>query len=199
MCLTLGILLTGLVFRAASDRSAMAQSCAAEAVAVWQQEPVRCYGRLLSALASSGAHSATYSSTIRRLASQRSDSKPIHMNSSGHRVKFISPSLIPEILFLVEQIGPTATQVDDLRASISVLLQARALEAVEGIADTLAAAHDALVLVVAKGALVADAHESGRSHVGVADGAFAVTFVAEPADADARLLAAHYEIAGKTG
>ena len=53
-------------------------------------------------------------------------------------------------------------------------------------------AHDALVLVVAKGALVADADEGRGAHVAVADGAFAVAFVAEAADGDAGLLAAHY-------
>lgn len=56
----------------------------------------------------------------------------------------------------------------------------------------LAAAHDAFVLVVAKGALVADADESCGAHVAVADGAFAVAFIAEAADGDAGLLAAHY-------
>jgi hypothetical protein len=87
-------------------------------------------------------------------------------------------SLIPEILFLVEQIRPRTTQIYNLRASVSVLLQARALEAVEGIRDSFTAAHDAFVLVVAEGALVADAHEGCGAHVGVADGAFAVTFIA---------------------
>jgi hypothetical protein len=42
-------------------------------------------------------------------------------------------SLIPEILFLVEQIRPRTTQIYNLRASVSVLLQACTLEAVEGI------------------------------------------------------------------
>ena len=59
----------------------------------------------------------------------------------------------------------------------------------------LATAHDTLVLVVAEGALVADAHERCGAHVGVADGTLAVALVAEAADRDARLLAAHYEIA----
>ena len=58
----------------------------------------------------------------------------------------------------------------------------------------LATAHDTLVLVVAEGALVADASESGGPHVGVADGALAVAFVAEPADADAGRFAAHDEV-----
>ena len=56
----------------------------------------------------------------------------------------------------------------------------------------LPAAHDALVLIIAKGAFVADADEGRGAHVAVADGAFAVAFVAEAADGDAGLLAAHY-------
>ena len=87
-------------------------------------------------------------------------------------------SLIPEILFLVEQIRPRTTQVYNLRAPISVLHQARALEAVECIRNAFTAANDALVLVVAEGALVADAHESCGAYVGVADRTFAVAFVA---------------------
>ena len=95
---------------------------------------------------------------------------------------------------LKEQISPRTPQIDNLRTPIPILLQARTLEAVEGVADPFAAAHDAFVLVVAEGALVADAHEGGGTHVGVADGTFAVAFVAEAADGDAGLLAAHYEI-----
>jgi hypothetical protein len=102
--------------------------------------------------------------------------------------------MIPEALFLVEQVRPTAAQVYNLRTPVSVLLQARALEAVEGVADALAAAHDTLVLIVAEGALVADAHQRRRSDVRVADWTFAVALVAETADGDAGLLAAHYEI-----
>ena len=56
----------------------------------------------------------------------------------------------------------------------------------------LSAAHDALVLVVAKGAFVADTDEGRRAHIAVADGALAVALVAETADGDAGLLAAHY-------
>ena len=104
--------------------------------------------------------------------------------------------MISKILFLIEQIRPTTSQIDNLRAAVPVLLQARALEAVEGIRDTLATAYNALVLVVPKGAFVADAGESRGAHVRVANGAFAVTFVAETADGDAGLLAAHDQIAG---
>lgn len=103
-------------------------------------------------------------------------------------------SLISEILFLVEQICSRTTQVYDLRAPISVLFQPRALEAVESVGDAFTAADDALVLVVAERALVADAHESGRAHVGVADRTFAVALVAKTADGDAACLATHDKI-----
>lgn len=92
---------------------------------------------------------------------------------------------------MVEQICPRTSQIDNLGTAIAVLLQTRTFEAVEGVTDTLATADDAFVLVVAEGALVADSHQRGWAHVGVADGAFAVAFVAETADGDAGLLAAH--------
>jgi len=54
-------------------------------------------------------------------------------------------------------IRPRTAQINNLGTPVAVLLEARALEAVEGVRDALAAAHDALVLVVAEAALVADA------------------------------------------
>ena len=87
---------------------------------------------------------------------------------------------------------PRTTQIYNLRTPIPVLLKPRALEAVERVRDTLAAADDALVLEVTKAALVAYPNQRGRAHVGVANGAFAVAFVAKSADGDAGLLSAHY-------
>jgi hypothetical protein len=104
-------------------------------------------------------------------------------------------SLISKILLLIEQIGPRTTQVDNLRTPIPILLQARTLKAIEGVRNTLATTNDAFVLVVAKGALVADADECCGAHVAVAHRAFAVAFVAEAADGYAGLLAAHNKIA----
>lgn len=101
-------------------------------------------------------------------------------------------SLIPKILLLVKQIRPRAAQINNLGAPIPILLCARTLKAVECIRDTLATADDAFVLVVPETAFVADACEGGGSYVAVADGAFAVAFVAEASDADAGLFAAHY-------
>jgi hypothetical protein len=102
--------------------------------------------------------------------------------------------MVPEVLLLVKEIRPRRAEIDDLWASITILLQSRALKAVKGVADAFPAADNAFVLVVSKGALIADANESGRAHVRVADRTFAVTFVAEPSERDSCLLAAHDEI-----
>jgi len=103
-------------------------------------------------------------------------------------------SMIPEILLLIKQIRPRTSQIYNLRTPIPVFLEPRALEAVEGVAYPLAAAHDTLVLVVAEAALVADAYDCSRAHVGVADRAFAIALVAESADGDAGSLTAHDQV-----
>ena len=100
---------------------------------------------------------------------------------------------------LKKQIRPRTPQVDNLRTPVPILFQTRTLKAVERIADPLATAHDAFVLIVPKRALVAYADESGRPHVGVTDRAFPVAFVTEPADCDAGLFAAHYKIGMMAG
>jgi len=100
--------------------------------------------------------------------------------------------MIPKILFLVEQIRPRTTQVDDLRTSIPILLQPRTLKAVERVRDTFATADYALVLVVAEGALVANAHQGCWTDVAVANWTLSVALVAKSADRNACCLAAHY-------
>lgn len=111
----------------------------------------------------------------------------------------MSASMIAEILLLVEQVGSRTAQVDDLGAAVAVLLQASALEAVESVGDSLAAAHDTLVLVVAEGAFVADADEGGGADVAVTDGALSIALVAEAADGDSGLLPAHNQIGMMAG
>jgi len=93
-----------------------------------------------------------------------------------------------------ELTSPRTTQVYNLRTSISILLQPHTAKAIERVADPLPTADNTFVLVVTETALVADAHKRRGSHVGIADGAFAVAFVAETADCDAGLLTAHDEI-----
>jgi hypothetical protein len=102
--------------------------------------------------------------------------------------------LIPKILLLVKQIRPRTTQIDNLGTTIAILLQTRTLKAIEGVTDPLTTADNTFVLIVAKGAFVADAHECSWADVRVAHGAFAIAFVAETADRDAGLFAAHDEI-----
>jgi len=89
---------------------------------------------------------------------------------------------------------PRASQIDYLWTPVSILLEPRALEAVEGIADTLSTADDALVLIVAKGAFITYTDQCRRTNVGVADGAFAIAFVAEPTNSNTGLFAAHDKI-----
>jgi hypothetical protein len=73
--------------------------------------------------------------------------------------------MISKVLLLVEQIRPTAPQIDNFGTPIAVFLEACAFEAVKGVGNTFATAYDALVLVVAEGAFVADAGEGGWAHV----------------------------------
>jgi hypothetical protein len=104
--------------------------------------------------------------------------------------------LIPEILFLVEEICPRTTQINNLRAAISVFLQTCAFETVEGIADTLSSTDDTFVLVIAEGAFVADTDQRCWSNIAVTHWTFAIAFVAKAAYRYAGLLAAHNEISG---
>ncbi|KAI9733764.1 MAG: hypothetical protein M1818_007178 [Claussenomyces sp. TS43310] len=60
----------------------------------------------------------------------------------------------------------------------------------------LAATNHTLVLIVTKAALVAYTNQRCRTDIGVTDWTFAITFVAEATDSNARLLAAHNKIAG---
>lgn len=98
----------------------------------------------------------------------------------------------PPPLLLIKQIRPTTAQIHNLGTAIPILLQPRTLKAVKGIADALAATDDALVLVVAEGALVADARQGCWTHVRVAHGTLTVALVAQTPDVDPRQLAAHH-------
>lgn len=99
--------------------------------------------------------------------------------------------MIPKVFLLVEQIRPTTSQVDNLRAPIPIFFQSCTLEAVECITDTFATANDTFVLVIAERTFVANPNEGCRSHVGIANRAFAVAFVAKTTDGDSGSLATH--------
>ena len=100
--------------------------------------------------------------------------------------------MIPKTLLLVKQICPGTPQIDNLGTAIPILFETGTLKTVKSITDPFAAAHDTLVLVVAEGTFIADSDQSGGADVGVADGTFAVAFVADAADRDARLFPTHY-------
>lgn len=102
--------------------------------------------------------------------------------------------MIPKILLLIKQIRPATPKIDNLRTPIPILLQPGTLKAVKCIRNTLTAADDTFVLIVAEAAFVANADESGGPDIGVADWTFAVAFVAEAPDGYAGLLAAHDEV-----
>ena len=107
--------------------------------------------------------------------------------------------MIPKILFLIKQIRPTAPQINNLRAPISIFLQPRTLKAIKCVRDALTTTDDTFVLIITEGTFVADADERGGADVAVADRAFAVAFVAETAHGYAGLFAAHDEISGRRG
>lgn len=100
--------------------------------------------------------------------------------------------MIPKTLLLIKQIRPRTPQINNLRTPIPIFLEARTLKAIKRIRNPFTTTYHAFVLVVAEGAFVADSHEGGGTHVGVADGTFSVAFVAEAADCYAGLFAAHY-------
>ena len=122
--------------------------------------------------------------------------------------------MIPKILLLVEQIRSRTAQIDDLGTPIPIFFQPRTFETIEGVRDALSplplasispaeegpwdaylsATDNTFILVVAKRAFITDTDECCRAHVAIADGAFAVTFVAETADCYAGLLTTHDEI-----
>lgn len=100
--------------------------------------------------------------------------------------------MIPKVLLLIKQIRPRTSQINNLRTPIPILFQPCALKAVKGVRYSFTSADYTFVLIVPEGAFVADSDEGCRSDVGVADGTFAVAFIAETADCYAWLFAAHY-------
>ncbi len=104
-------------------------------------------------------------------------------------------SLLEAVLLpFIKQISLRRSQVHDLRTPIPVLFHLRAFSTIIGIGNPRTAANHAPPLVGPIIALVADSNEGTGPHIRITDDAFAVAFFAEPADGDARLLAAHDEV-----
>jgi hypothetical protein len=106
----------------------------------------------------------------------------------------MSSLVIAKILLLIEEVGPRRSEIDDLRTSIAILFESGALETVEGVGNTFAATDDTFVLVITERTFITDACQSRRSNVGIAHRTLPVAFVAQSADGDSGLLAAHYEV-----
>lgn len=101
---------------------------------------------------------------------------PLANPTGGSHVRIGSP-LLEAILFpFIEKICLGTAQVDNLRATISILLLDGALLAVVGVGHAGPPADDAAALVGAVVALVADAHQRAGPHVRVADHALAIAF-----------------------
>ena len=104
-------------------------------------------------------------------------------------------SLLETVLLpLIEQVRLRRSQVDDLRAAVPVLFHLRAFATIVRVRDAGAPTNNAPPLIGPIIALVADSNEGTGSHIRIADHTFAVALFAQPADGDAGLLAAHYQI-----
>jgi len=112
------------------------------------------------------------------------------LSQMGTRSTTLKAILFP----LVEQIRFRTAQVHDLRTPVSILLTLGALFTVERVTDPRAAADNASTLVTPVVALVTYLHQVLRPHITVADHALAVAFLAQPANGDSWLFAAHDQI-----
>ena len=105
-------------------------------------------------------------------------------------------SPLPKAIFFafIPEISLRRAQIDNLGATVAVLLHLSALFAIVRIADALVAADSAAALEAAEIALVADLDEGARPHIGVANDALAVALLAEAPNGHSRLLPAENKI-----
>lgn len=108
-----------------------------------------------------------------------------------HRPSPRSSLLEAVLLSLVEEIRFSTTQIDNLGAPVSILLQLSALLAVVGIRDPDPTTDNASSLERSVVALITYPHKRARAHVGITYHAFAIIFLAQPSDGDSWLLTAH--------
>jgi len=111
-------------------------------------------------------------------------------SNTGPKLSFLEPVFLP----LIEQISFGTAEVDNLRTAISVFLLLRALLAVIGVGDAETSTNNAPALVGAVVTLIANSHQGARSHVGIANHALPVVFLAQAADGNPWLLPAHNQI-----
>lgn len=105
-----------------------------------------------------------------------------------------SPLLEAVLFAFIEEIGLRAPQVDNLWATISILLLDGALLTIIGIRDSRASTYHTAPLVRAIITLITYAHQSAGTHVGVTDHTLAITFFTQSSDGNTSLLAAENQI-----
>ena len=118
----------------------------------------------------------------------------LYTDTSLQRQGCANASMVSKTFLLIEQVCPTTTEIDDLRAAVSILLQSGALEAIKGITDSFSSANYTFVLIISKRAFVAYADERCWAHVAIAHRTLPIALVAQTADRYAGLFAAHDQV-----
>lgn len=106
------------------------------------------------------------------------------------------PSPLLEAVFfaLIEQVCLRAPQIDNLWATVSILLLNGALFTIVGIRDSRTSTDHAAALVGSIVTLITYANQGTGTHVGIADHTFAITFFTQSSDSYTSLLAAENQI-----
>ena len=105
----------------------------------------------------------------------------VHHSSAERRTRVQAVlSFLESILFsFIEQVRLATSQIHDLRATISILLQQRALFEVVRVRNAGASTDHTSALVRAVVAFIANSNQCARPHVRVTDHAFTVALLAE--------------------
>lgn len=106
------------------------------------------------------------------------------------------PSPLLEAVFfaLIEQVCLRAPQIDNLWATVSILLLNGALFTIVGIRDSGTSTDHAAALVGSIVTLITYTNQGTGTHIGIADHTFAITFFTQSSDSYTSLLAAENQI-----
>lgn len=106
------------------------------------------------------------------------------------------PSPLLEAVFFafIEQVCLRAPQIDNLWATVSILLLNGALFTIVGIGDSGTSTDHTPALVRSVVALITYANQGAGTHIRVADHTFAITFFTQSSDSNTSLLAAENQI-----
>lgn len=118
-------------------------------------------------------------------------SAPVRSNQLSVSFNQLQSGLLP---LFIEQIASAASDADDPRTAVSVLVSHHTFVAVVGVRDPRIIADDAFLPVFPKGTLIAHSYWLIGVDVGVAHWTFPVALLAEPADVCSGQLVAYKEI-----